>query len=41
METKTPIDTLTDRHRDHLIVSGVRIDVTERVSVDSFPSGLN
>ena len=41
MEIKTPIGTLTDRYRDHLIVRGVRIDVTERVSVEQFPIGTS
>ena len=38
LENRILIGTLTEHHPDHLIVSGVRIDVTERLSVDSFPS---
>jgi hypothetical protein len=39
LENKILIGTLTEHHPDHLIVSGVRIDVTERVSVEQFPIG--
>ena len=35
------IGTLTEHHPDHLIVSGVSIDVTERVSVEQFPIGTS
>jgi hypothetical protein len=36
METKTLIGTLTDRHRDHLVVAGVRIEATAGVSAEQF-----
>ena len=39
MENQILIGTLTERHPDHLVVSGARIDVTERVSVEQFPIG--
>ena len=41
MENKILIGTLTECHADHLIISGVKIDVTERVSVDQFPIGTS
>ena len=34
MENKILIGTLTECHADHLIISGVKIEVTERASVD-------
>ena len=39
MENKILIGTLTECHADHLIISGVKIEVTERASVDQFPIG--
>ncbi len=39
LENRILISTLTEHHPDHLIVSDVRIDVTERVSVEQFPIG--
>src|SRR5216683_1292393 len=39
LENRILISTLTEHHPDHLIVSGVRIDGTERVSVEQFPIG--
>jgi hypothetical protein len=39
LENRILIGTLTEHHPDHLIVSGVRINVTERVSVEQFPIG--
>jgi len=41
MENKVLIGTLTERHPNYLIVSGVRIDVTERVAVDQLPIGAS
>jgi hypothetical protein len=37
MENEILVGTLTERYSDHLIVSGVKIDMTERVSADRFP----
>ena len=41
METKTLIGTLTDRHRDHLVIAGVRIEVSEDVSAEQFSIGAS
>ena len=41
MENKVLIGTLTERYPNYLIVSGVRIDVTERVAVDHLPIGAS
>ena len=41
MENKILIGTLTERHSDHLIVSGLKIDMMERVSADRFPTGAS
>ena len=41
MENKVLIGTLTERYPNYLIVSGVRIDVTERVAVDQLPIGAS
>ena len=37
METKTLVGALTDRHRDHLVIAGVRIEVPEGVSTNASP----
>ena len=41
MDNKVLIGTLMERYPNYLIVSGVRIDVTERVAVDRLPIGAS